>query len=209
MVSFEERVRRQYDQVAYAYDKRWKSYIHSSLRFLKEWMHVTGRERILDVACGTGALEELIVRENPFQKTAGVDLSQEMLNIAKRKLAAYPNVQFFLAGASHLPFADDTFDLVVCANSFHYFDDPVGSLREVKRILRRGGRLIILDWCRDYLVCRLCDLFLKVFDRAHKYCYRQRELNRFLADASVQVLSGHKFKLNLVWGMMIADAVKR
>src|SRR3989338_907130 len=204
MVSFEERVRRQYDQVAPAYDKRWEGYVFSSLSFLKEWMRVTGSEKILDVACGTGALEELIVKEHPSQSMTGVDISENMLHVAKRKLAAYPSVSFFQSGATDLPFAEDTFDLVVCANSFHYFDDPAASLREMRRALKKGGRLIILDWCRDYLVCQVCDLFLKVFDPAHKYCYRQHELNRFLIGADLRVLAGHKFKLNLIWGMMIA-----
>jgi len=208
MVSFEEKVRRQYERVASAYDKRWKGYIFSSLSVLKERMQVTGGEKILDVACGTGALEELIVKEHPSQSMTGVDMAENMLNVAKRKLAACPSVSFFQSGATHLPFADDAFDLVVCANSFHYFDDPGASLCEMRRVLRKGGRLVILDWCRDYLVCQLCDLFLKVFDPAHRYCYRQGELAGFLIDAGLQLLTGHKFKLNLVWGMMIAEAVK-
>lgn len=208
MTFFEDRVRERYDRAAPVYDKRWESYVRSSLYFLQEWMHLTGSEKILDVACGTGALEELIVRENPSQEMIGTDISQNMLNVAKRKLAAYPSVVFFRTGACDLPFVDDTFDLVVCANSFHYFDNPVASLQQMKRVLKRGGRLIVLDWCRDYLICQLCDLFLKVFDPAHRYCYRQRELNRFLIDADLQLLSRHKFKLNFIWGMMIAEAIK-
>ena len=208
MVSFEEKVRKQYDQVASGYDQRWKGYVFSSLSFLKKWMHPAGNEKILDVACGTGVLEELIIKERPSQSMTGVDISENMLHVAKRKLAAYPGVAFFRAGATDLPFADDTFDLVVCANSFHYFDAPVLSLQQMKRVLKRGGRLIILDWCRDYLICQLCDLLLKVFDPAHRYCYRQDELARFLMDANLRILPGYKFKLNLIWGMMIVEAVK-
>lgn len=208
MVSFEEKVRRKYDQVAPAYDKRWKGYVFSSLSFLKEWMHLAGNEKILDVACGTGVLEELIVKEHPSQSMTGVDISENMLNVAKRKLAAYSSVTFFHAAGTNLPFADDTFDLVVCASSFHYFDDPVSSLQQMKRVLKRGGRLIILDWCRDYLICQLCDLLLKVFDPAHRYCYRQDELVHFLMDANLRILPGYRFKLNLIWGMMTVEAVK-
>ncbi len=208
MTFFENKVKEQYDHAAPVYDKRWKRYVSSSLLFLKSWMHITGDEKILDVACGTGVLEELIVRQNPSQRITGIDISQNMLNVAKRKLNAYPNVVFSRARVSDLPFVDNTFDLVVCANSFHYFDDPVLSLLQMKRVLKSGGRLIILDWCRDYLFCQLCDLFLKVFDPAHKYCYRQHELNHFLVNAELRILSERKFRLSFIWGMMIAEAVK-
>lgn len=209
MASFEERVRQQYDNVAPAYDKQWKSYVFSSLSFLKEWMRVKGTERILDVACGTGALEELIVKEHPRQRMIGVDLSKNMLDAARKKLAAHPSISFFHASATALPFADGAFDLVVCANSFHYFDEPAASLYGMRRVLSEGGRLIILDWCRDYPTCQLCDLFLKLLDPAYQHCYRQRELDCFLREAGLSRVAGHKFKLNWMWGMMIAEAVKR
>ena len=208
MTFSEDKVKEQYDHVAPVYDKRWKSYVGSSLLFLKSWMHVTGDEKILDVACGTGALEELIARQNPSQKMTGIDVSGNMLNIAKGKLGRYSNVALFEARANELPFSDSMFDVVVCANSFHYLDDPLSCVLQMKRVLKTGGRLIILDWCRDYLICQLCDLFLKFFDSAYKHCYRQRELNRFLRDAKLRVFAEHKFRLSFIWGMMIAEAIK-
>ena len=186
-MSAEYKVKEQYDHIAQVYDRRWKRYIWSSLLFLKQWMQLTGKEKMLDVACGTGVLEKLLLNENPSQEIVGIDLSGNMLDIARRRLASYPTASFYKASVSKLSFNDEAFDLVVCANSFHYFDSPGLSLLEMRRVLKAEGRLIVMDWCRDYLACQLCDLFLKVFDPAHKNCYRQRELNRFLANAELHI----------------------
>lgn len=207
VMSTEYKVKKQYDRIAQVYDQRWKRYIESSLLFLKQWLQLTGKEKILDVACGTGVLEELLLSQNPSQEIVGVDLSGNMLEIAKGRLTAYPNITFHQASVSDLPFAGETFDLVVCANSFHYFEDPEVSLSQMRRVLKVRGRLIVMDWCRDYIVCRLCDLFLKVFDPAHNNCYSLKELERFLASSGLRFLREQKFRLFFIWGMMIAEAV--
>ncbi|MBI4395120.1 MAG: class I SAM-dependent methyltransferase [Candidatus Omnitrophica bacterium] len=170
-------------------------------------MNVRGTERILDIACGTGTLEQLLVKDHPNQQISGIDISEKMLAVAKRKLAAYPNVTFFKANASQIPFPEEHFDLAVCANSFHFFDDPARSLMEMKRVLKPNGRVIILDWCRDYLICRFCDLCLKLFDPAHKQCYSQDELRRFLSEIGFQIIKEKKLRINLIWGMMITGAI--
>ena len=113
-----------------------------------------------------GELDRLLLRENPQQKITGVDISQEMLNTARQKLSRYPQVAWQTARASELPFDSCSYDVVVCASSFHYFDDPIASLTEMKRVLKPDGRVVILDWCKDYWGCRIIDLALKVSDPA-------------------------------------------
>ena len=204
----ENRVREQYDRLAERYDLRWRDYVRSTLSFLMKWMNVQGTERILDVACGTGTLEQWLEKDHPGQTMSGIDISEKMISVARHKLAAYPNVTFFKASASQIPFPEESFDLVVCANSFHFFDEPSRSLVEMRRVLKTGGRIIILDWCRDYLICRFRDLCLKIFDSTHKQCYTQRELHSFLTNVNFHIVKEQRFKANLVWGMMIAMAIK-
>jgi ubiquinone/menaquinone biosynthesis C-methylase UbiE len=67
-----------------------------------------------------------------------------------------PHVTLAQADAHRLPLADATFDWVVCASSFHYFRQPQVALREMRRVLRPEGRLVLVDWCDDYLTCKLC-----------------------------------------------------
>lgn len=96
-------VRKQYDQLATVYDLRWKSYIDNTLSFLKTWAEISPTDTILDVACGTGEFEWLLLAEYSSQQIVGVDISDKMLAIAKKKCSAYPQVSFQIASASKLP----------------------------------------------------------------------------------------------------------
>ncbi|MEI2577359.1 class I SAM-dependent methyltransferase [Scytonema sp. PRP1] len=202
----ETTVRKQYDQLAAVYDLRWKSYIANTLSFLKTWADISPADTVLDVACGTGEFERLLLAEYSSQQIVGVDISEKMLAIAKLKCSAYPQVSFQTASASALPFDNDSFDVIVSANSFHYFDDPLAALKEMRRVLKPDGKVIILDWCRDYLTCKICDIILKIFDLAHKQCYTQDEFHRFLEDTNFAVCRATRIRFGIVWGLMVAEA---
>lgn len=203
----ETTVRQQYDQMAAVYDQRWSSYIANTLSFLKTWAHLSPTATVLDVACGTGELERLVLTEHPIQTMVGVDISEKMLLVAQQKLQAYPNVSFHTAPASALPFADHSFDVIVSANSFHYFDDPNAALVEMKRVLKPDGNVIILDWCKDYFFCKILDLVLKIFDPAYQQCYTQTEFHQFLKSAGFEIQRATKTRFGILWGLMIATAV--
>lgn len=202
----EAQVREQYDQLATRYDQRWSRYVSNTLSFLKIWAQITPADRVLDVACGTGEFERLILKENPAQNMVGVDISDEMLAIAQQKLQPYPNVRFQRASASALPFPDGSFDTVITANAFHYFDDPNVALQEMKRVLKPHGNLIILDWCKDFLVCRICDWVLQRVDPAHQQCYTQAEFHQLLSDTGFRIQQSSRVRFGLIWGLMVATA---
>mgnify|MGYP002777048749 FL=1 len=199
-------VREQYDQMAAKYDRRWSSYITNTLSFLQDWTQISPQDKVLDVACGTGEFEQLVLTQQPTQEIIGVDISEKMLAIARQKLHAYPNVSFHTALASALPFPDNSFDAIVSASSFHYFEDPVAALVEMKRVLKPHGRVAILDWCKDYLLCRFCDLVLKFFDPAYQQCYTEAEFHHLLERAGFDIRQANRFRFSVVWGMMVATA---
>jgi ubiquinone/menaquinone biosynthesis C-methylase UbiE len=70
-------VRKQYDQLAGVYDLRWKSYITNTLSFLKKWAEISPTDTILDVACGTGEFERLLLAEYSSQQIVGIDISDK------------------------------------------------------------------------------------------------------------------------------------
>ncbi|WP_193200021.1 class I SAM-dependent methyltransferase [Nostoc sp. MG11] len=199
-------VRQQYDQMAHFYDQRWNTYITKTLTFLKAWAHISPQATILDVACGTGEFEHLLLNDNPTQQIMGVDISENMLLVAKQKCRNYPNVSFSTASASALPFSSSSFDVVVSANAFHYFDDPDAAFAEMKRVLKPDGKLIILDWCRDYILCKICDILLKIFDSGHKQCYSQAQFHQLLTSSNFEICGATKVRLGLIWGLMLATA---
>lgn len=199
-------VREQYNQMAAVYDQRWSNYVANTLSFLKTWAQIAPQATVLDVACGTGEFERLVLVEHPTQQMVGVDISEKMLLVAKQKCRDYPSISFHMASASALPFADHSFDVIVSASSFHYFDDPDAALAEMKRVLNPDGKVVILDWCKDYLLCRLCDIVLKVLDPAYKQCYTQAEFHHLLTKAGFNISSATKVRFGLVWGLMVATA---
>ena len=151
-------------------------------------------ERILDVGCGTGALQKQL-----GDGVVGVDLSEGMLGHAGGARAA--------ADVTRLPFADHTFDVVASISSLHYWGDPVGALKEIRRVLRPSGRLVLTDWCDDYLACRICDRVLRIgHSGGYVRAYGARELRRLIARAGYATVAVEKYKIGWLWGLMTAVA---
>ena len=95
---------------------------------------------VLDVACGTGDM--VLELQKHGCTVTGVDLSEEMLSIAKRKVE---NGKWKVADAEHLPFPDDSFDAVTCAFGVRNFVHLEQGLSEMLRVLKPGGRMVILE----------------------------------------------------------------
>jgi ubiquinone/menaquinone biosynthesis C-methylase UbiE len=95
-------------------------------------------ERALDAACGPGIVTAALERAGLL--ACGVDLTREML-----REAASRGGRFVQADTGRLPFRESTFDVVVCRNSIHHVTDPLVAIREMTRVLRPGGRLIVED----------------------------------------------------------------
>ena len=105
-------------------------------------------ERVLDVACGTGAVARLAAqRVGPTGTVAGLDLVPEMLEVA-RALPPPPGapITWHEGDASAMPFADAAFDVVLCQQGVQFFPDRPAALREMHRVLAPGGRLALSVW---------------------------------------------------------------
>jgi len=210
MSSIESTVTDQYNQIANVYDRRWKRYVTNTLNFFKAWAEIAPTAAVaavLDIACGTGELERLLLQNNPTQIITGIDISEQMLVQAQQKLERYPNITFKEASASDLPFPAQSFDVVVSANAFHYFSDPQAALAEMKRVLKPEGKLVILDWCRDFWFCRLCDWVLQRIDPAHQQCYSEAELHTLLENAEFCISRAQRVRFDVTWGLMAVAAL--
>jgi SAM-dependent methyltransferase len=99
---------------------------------------------VADIACGTGVLARAAAnRAGLAELVVGVDPNESMLAVAKRTA---PGIRWQLACAESLPFADESFDAVVCQFGLMFFDDKPRGIREMMRILRPGGRLVVAVW---------------------------------------------------------------
>jgi ubiquinone/menaquinone biosynthesis C-methylase UbiE len=101
--------------------------------------------RVLDIGCGTGYLLRSLAKSCPdTELLIGVDPAPSMIEVAI-SAAADPRLHFTGGLAERLPIADDVFDLVVSTTSFDHWADQLGGLRECHRVLRPGGRLVLVD----------------------------------------------------------------
>jgi SAM-dependent methyltransferase len=103
-------------------------------------------QRVLDIGCGPGLLlRELAQQVGPAGRAFGLDLSEPMLEVARRRCADLGHVEFATGDAAILPYEDASLDVVVTTQVYEYVPDIPGALAEVRRVLRPGGRVAILD----------------------------------------------------------------
>ena len=101
--------------------------------------------RILETAAGTGVVTEALHRALPDAHIIATDLNPPMLEQAARRLSS-AQVQFQAADAQALPFEEGSFDLVVCQFGVMFFPDKIGGNAEARRVLRNGGRYMLVIW---------------------------------------------------------------
>jgi ubiquinone/menaquinone biosynthesis C-methylase UbiE len=113
-------------------------------RHVVEEAALTAGQRILDVACGTGIVARTAAdRLGNGANVVGVDLNENMLAVARR---VAPGIEWRAGDAANLPFDDDSFDVVFCQAALMFFPDPVKALREMGRVLRSNGKLVVQVW---------------------------------------------------------------
>ncbi len=98
-------------------------------------------EVVLDLGCGTGQLTRRLTERFPDAAVVGIDYSAGMLGEASQRLG--PRASLVRADAQYLPFRSDSADVVVCTESFHWYEDQRRALAALAAILRPGGRLVI------------------------------------------------------------------
>jgi ubiquinone/menaquinone biosynthesis C-methylase UbiE len=103
-------------------------------------------ERLLDVGCGPGFfVSDLLPVVGPPGAVVGVDSSEPMLGLARRRCADAPNAEFHEGAATALPFGDAEFDAVLSVQVMEYVDDIPLALGEIHRVVKPGGRVLIWD----------------------------------------------------------------
>lgn len=158
--------------------------------------------KVLDVACGTGDMAVELLRQGC--SVTGVDLSKEMMAIAKRKA---PQAEYRLADAERLPFGDASFDAVTCAFGVRNFVHLEQGLHEMLRVLKPGGRMVILELATpdSSLIRPFYNLYTRriipwlgqrLAGSREAYTYLPRSIERFpKGDAFLQLIQNSGFRI--------------
>jgi ubiquinone/menaquinone biosynthesis C-methylase UbiE len=100
-------------------------------------------ERVLDVACGTGAVARLAAeRVEATGTVAGLDINPGMLSVARSVTQAGAPIKWYESSVEEMPLPDEAFDVVLCSLGVQFFPDRLAALREMRRVLAPGGRLV-------------------------------------------------------------------
>ena len=121
-------------------DRQWRK------RFVRALDgRLAAKAKVLDLACGTGDLTKAL-SQHGWQVT-GLDISSEMMEVGKGKCAGLdPEPSFVLGSAEAIPFSDNSFDAVTIAFGLRNFDHRAQCLREIRRVLKPGGTLAVLEF---------------------------------------------------------------
>jgi len=150
-------------------------------------------ERVLDIGSGPGFLAcEMASAVGPSGSVTGIDPSQDMLSLAAGRDAP-AHVTFGPGDATDLPFADGTFDVVTSTQVYEYVADMPRALSEAHRVLRRGGRLLVLDTDWDSIVwaCSDADRMRRVLGAWDEHLadpHLPRRLAGLMADAGFEIM---------------------
>ncbi|MFZ1379779.1 MAG: bifunctional demethylmenaquinone methyltransferase/2-methoxy-6-polyprenyl-1,4-benzoquinol methylase UbiE [Saprospiraceae bacterium] len=107
--------------------------------------------KVLDIATGTGDLAIMLSSKDPKVKIIGADISEKMLEIGRQKIQKAKleeQIEFVKADSEALPFQDEQFDGVMVAFGVRNYEDLLQGLTEMKRVLKPGGKMVVLEFSR-------------------------------------------------------------
>jgi ubiquinone/menaquinone biosynthesis C-methylase UbiE len=142
-----ERIRRIFDKQAPKYDRSMSRFEKLLFAGNREWVCDRARGEVLELAAGTA-------RNLPFYpddaKVTGVELSPEMAELGRRRANELgQEIDMRVGDAEALPFPDESFDTVVCTYGLCTIPDDAAAIREAKRVLRPGGRILLAEHVRS------------------------------------------------------------
>jgi len=194
-------VARVYEKLASVYDFTFGPALHPGRVRSIKGINIRPGDRVLEVGVGTGINAALYP---PDCSVTGIDLSGSMLEKARARVAreGIRNMRLLEMDAADLKFGDETFDIVYAPYLISVVPDPVAVAREMRRVCRTGGRIVILNHFRsaNALGARL-ERIISPFT-VHIGFKSDLDLPAFLAQAELKPISIEKVNIPRIWSLV-------
>lgn len=141
-------------------------------------------KKILDVGCGTGEILKSIKERYSFAQLYGLDISEEMLKQANDKLKG--TATLILGDAENITLETNSFDLLLCTDSFHHYPNPQQAISEFYRVLKHGKFLLIADYWKPFPIRQIMNLFISYSNEGDVKIYSKKEIIEFLKQGGFQ-----------------------
>ena len=191
---YKEKTKKTFDKQAKMYDATYYGK-HASKLYTEVIARVKGLNcnNVLDVGCGTGNILSLLAEEDNL-KLFGMDFSQAMLEKAKEKLKSRAELKF--GDSEHIPWEENHFDTLICTDSFHHYTEPKKVLKEMARVLRPNGILIIGDPWLISPFKTIGNWSLKFSKGGDYRIYSKKEITELLIDCGFDSIDWNLVNLN-------------
>ena len=156
------------------------------------------KDRIIDIGCGAGGLSRKLAQIVSEGEVVGLDISEGYIKKLKKckegdKSGEYDNIVFMLASAEDIPRPDNYFDHAVCSESFGFWSEPEKGLKEIRRVLKPGGKLLIVNSYKEApisvkILVKVFSLFLAYKDKP----YSSQEFRELFQRAGFSVVDQKK-----------------
>jgi SAM-dependent methyltransferase len=119
-----------------------------------EKMHLVAADNVLDVGCGSGWLSRRIAKLVPKGRVVGMDVSDEMIRVARRTSLEHDNLLYVTGEVGEIPWEANFFTQTISVESAYYWPEPAAGLKEIFRVMRLSGKLwILINYYRDNPHC--------------------------------------------------------
>ena len=183
-----------WDQTAHTYDAEHRSMVGEAFENeIRSWLmrQLTDADNVLELGCGTGIFSAMVVGR--VKHLTATDFNPKMLEHATQRLAGHNNVETRREDACHTSFDDNSFSAVLMVNLMHHADAPATVLRECRRVLTPGGRVVVID-CAGHgksLWSRIKTSLGRLFPRSqpeenhHHHHFSPEDLAALITDAGL------------------------
>ena len=148
--------------------------------------------KILDLACGPGLISKNLSSIFPKSEIIGIDISKYSIKLAKKNCRGIKNVKFIIGSAQNIPFPNDYFDIIICKDSLHHFQNALKSIKEMYRVVKKNGIIYIQDLRRDvpfYLIKTILppdNLVKKLIYYSTRSAYLLSEIKKILKKIGIK-----------------------